>query len=224
MKVLAISGSMRGSKSLCNKIINTLLENDYWNEWEKNIITMDTANISMCQGCCCCFASGKCSIEDDMNTIKEKIQDSDVIIVASPVFLHQISGSLKNLIDRISYWTHIFELLNKRVILCAATATTGCEYVLSYLKKAFSAMGAYIVYEIEAYADMGNEELNQTCEQAIQKLKESYISKEIKVSFYQEQLFQSLKEIYMQQKCYEMEIWEKRGYFLCKNFEELQNR
>lgn len=224
MKVLAISGSMRGKKSLCNKVINAVLDNHYWDEWEKKIRTIDTMNISMCQGCCSCFASGKCPIEDDMSNLKGDIIDSDVIIVASPVFLHQISGCLKNLIDRIAYWTHTFELLNKRVILCAATATTGCEYVLSYLKKAFSAMGAYIIYEIAADVYMENEDLEQICEQVIQKMKESYMSEEISATFYQEQLFQSLKALYMQQNSYESEIWRKRGYFLCDNFVELQNR
>lgn len=224
MKVLAISGSMRRDKSLSNKVIYSLLKDKYWESWEKKVISMDKLNIFMCQGCCSCFASGKCLLKDDMNMVKEEIISSDVIIISSPVFLHHVPGSLKNLIDRISYWTHIFELLNKRVILCAATATTGCDYVLAYLKKAFSAMGAYIVEEIKADIHTNEEDLCKISENVIEKLQHSYLEKSINVSFYQEQLFQSLKEIYMQKNSHESNIWKCRGYFLCENFAELQNR
>lgn len=47
-----------------------------------------------------------CPLRDDVSEIKKKIDDADIIILASPVYVEDVSGLLKNWIDRMAFVCH----------------------------------------------------------------------------------------------------------------------
>lgn len=58
--------------------------------------------IHPCMGCMACKKTGKgCIQRDDMDEIYPAITEADVIVFASPMYWWNVSGSLKNVIDRI---------------------------------------------------------------------------------------------------------------------------
>ena len=84
-KVLIISSSLRvGSNSeiLAHEAEKGAIEAG--NEVE--LITLKDKNIQFCRGCLACQKLGKCVIQDDMNTLIEKVQKADVLIFATPIY------------------------------------------------------------------------------------------------------------------------------------------
>ncbi len=56
--------------------------------------------ISGCAECGGCNNTGKCVVNDDMQSVYPKLYDADRIILASPIFFYGITSQAKALIDR----------------------------------------------------------------------------------------------------------------------------
>lgn len=54
-----------------------------------------------CRACYACFRTGKCVIKDCMAELIGKIQDADVLVLATPVYFRAINGQMKTMIDRL---------------------------------------------------------------------------------------------------------------------------
>ena len=57
-------------------------------------------DFSPCSECGKCAGTGKCPVKDGMRGVSRLIEDSDRMIVSSPVFFYGLPGRLKSLIDR----------------------------------------------------------------------------------------------------------------------------
>lgn len=74
---------------------------------EKNnnveIISVADYVVNPCIGCNSCFTrkGNKCFQNDDMVQIYEKLQNADIVVIASPVYFYGISAQLKAIVDRL---------------------------------------------------------------------------------------------------------------------------
>ena len=57
-------------------------------------------HITPCTECLQCLEKGECVIQDDMQKIYPKLLESDIIILASPIFFYGITAWAKALVDR----------------------------------------------------------------------------------------------------------------------------
>lgn len=103
-------------------------------------------SIEECKGCCNCFKNGKCVIEDDIENIKKNMLDSDLLIIASPVYLNQITGTLKKVLDRIAYWTHLMPLIGKRGVIITNSSFSGNNESTDYLELILNHFGVSVDY------------------------------------------------------------------------------
>jgi hypothetical protein len=103
MKVLILNGSPRQNKGNTGSMI-TALEQGLQVETSE-IITKNVyqLNIKPCQGCVSCWTQtpGKCIQKDDMENILQLITESDILILATPVYIDGMTGRLKILIERM---------------------------------------------------------------------------------------------------------------------------
>lgn len=100
MKVTAIYGSPR-PQGTSSSIANHLLETIEPLGAEISKFNLNTLNYKGCQGCLACKGkSERCVIKDDLSEILDSITKTDVLIIATPVYYHDIPGQLKSLIDR----------------------------------------------------------------------------------------------------------------------------
>ncbi|MCY6484681.1 flavodoxin family protein [Clostridium aestuarii] len=85
---------------------------------ETYIINCYDVNVKPCIGCKICYTcEGKCSINDDMTYIYEKINESDNIAIFSPMYFASYPGTLKNIIDRMQvYWSKKYILNSNQTI------------------------------------------------------------------------------------------------------------
>ena len=99
MRVLAINGSPRArgnSDILCDEFLRGA--KDAGHQTEK--ISIREKRISPCRACYACFKTGFCVQKDDMSEILDKIQNTDVLLLASPTYFLTMSGQMKIMIDR----------------------------------------------------------------------------------------------------------------------------
>lgn len=65
-------------------------------------------NIQFCRGCRSCFDRGetKCPLKDELPAIRAKLDAADGLILASPVYVDDVNGIVKNWMDRLAYVCH----------------------------------------------------------------------------------------------------------------------
>jgi multimeric flavodoxin WrbA len=100
MKVTAFLGGPR-KEGNTNKILENLLQGAASQGASVETISLHEVNISPCQGCYRCEATGNCVIEDGMALLYERLRDSDAIVIASPIYFHHVTSQTKRFIDRL---------------------------------------------------------------------------------------------------------------------------
>jgi len=99
MRVLGIAGSPRrdGNTFL---LLQKALEGAKGAGADTEFIFIPDLKISPCRECGGCDKTGKCVVDDDMQSIYPRLQNAEVIIIASPIFFGNVTANLKAMIDR----------------------------------------------------------------------------------------------------------------------------
>lgn len=121
-KILVLSASPRkggNSEILCDEFIRGAKESGNYGEK----IFLREKKIGYCIACDYCKQNnGECSQADDMADILEKMIESDVIVLATPVYFYTMDAQLKTLIDRtVARYT---EITNKEFYYIITAADT----------------------------------------------------------------------------------------------------
>lgn len=140
MKVLMINGSPRanGNTSIALKEMEKVFLK---NGIETETVQVGGKDIRGCMGCGFCFKNGKCAIDDIVNnSLAEKFDECDGLVVGSPVYYAAANGTLVSLLDRLFYSTNF----NKTMKVGAAVAVArrgGCSATFDQLNKYFTISG-----------------------------------------------------------------------------------
>ncbi len=111
LKYILISGSPRKGNTdyVLSNIYNSL-------KGDKELIFLRDIDLKRCNGCLSCYKTNECVINDEMSGIFKRLLVADVIIIGSPNYYGNVSGLMKDFIDRTipSYETK--SLKNKKLI------------------------------------------------------------------------------------------------------------
>lgn len=129
MKILAISGSSTGKKT--DYMLRKILES-FPGDYQKELIPLKDKNITPCKNCKGCHETQKCVINDDMQEIYQKLIDADAIILGSPTYFDNVSGIMKNFMDRCLPFYFSKKLKNKKVGL---VSVAGFKEYIEYDKE-----------------------------------------------------------------------------------------
>jgi len=111
-KIIGISGSPRNRNT--NYMLKTVLDAtgcDY------ELILLKDKNIKPCTACAGCYKAHKCIVKDDMHEIRWKLEEADAIILGSPTYFANVTGVMKNFIDKCLPIYLSEKLRGKRVAL-----------------------------------------------------------------------------------------------------------
>jgi len=113
---------------------------------EVETLHLGSVEINPCRGCRACFDRGvdKCPLKDDLLEVKGKMVQADGLLVASPVYVDDVSGLTKNWIDRLAHVCHRPEFAGKCAYLVATTGSTPAGHALGTLFTALSTWGFHI--------------------------------------------------------------------------------
>ncbi len=100
MKILGIEGSPRQNGNT-EKLVRRVLAGAGAAGGQTQFLKLADLTIHHCQGCTSCRASGACVMQDDMDRVIDAIQDSDAILLGSPIYVWQVSGITKVFMDRL---------------------------------------------------------------------------------------------------------------------------
>ena len=137
MKLLAIMGSPR-KKGNTYKVTREVEEKmKQLGNVEFEYLFLKDADLKMCSGCFNCVSKGKelCPLKDNRAEIETKMMGSDGIIFATPVYCENVSGYMKNFIDRFAYVFHRPQFFDQKAMVLATSAGGGLKDTLDYLKK-----------------------------------------------------------------------------------------
>ena len=137
-RIVAIAGSNNKNSrtyQLLNLWLKRMSELDGSLQYE--VLLLQNFNLFMCEGCSSCFYNGKCVLDqkDDMPLLREKLIKSDIVVFASPVYMHNMSGIMKNFIDRMAFESHLLSLSGKFGFTLTTTSTSGETIVSDMLRQ-----------------------------------------------------------------------------------------
>ncbi len=109
MRMVCISGSPRENGNTA-ALIDTMLDVFQESGWETERFHLNNMDFKGCQGCMTCKnKTDYCIQKDDMTGVYDSIQASQVVLLASPVYLWDVTGQFKMFLDRcFAFWDRIY--------------------------------------------------------------------------------------------------------------------
>ncbi|WP_455717635.1 flavodoxin family protein [Anaerosporobacter sp.] len=150
MNIVKVNGSprIRGNTkrilNLCENSMEEILSNSS-NKYET--IDIYEWDLEWCKGCRVCLdlSELQCPRKDRLAVIKENLQQADGMIIGSPVYVEDVSGGMKNFLDRMSFNCHRPFLNGKPVYIYTSSASRSSKHALKTMKRAIISWGGNIV-------------------------------------------------------------------------------
>jgi multimeric flavodoxin WrbA len=103
MKITVFNGSPRGKRGTTHILVESFLAGASDAGAETENIFIVEREVKPCLGCVACWIKtpGKCLQNDDMGGLIETFMGSDISIFATPIHIDNVSGIMKNFIDRL---------------------------------------------------------------------------------------------------------------------------
>ena len=131
-KILVVSSSPRrggNSDLLCDEFVKGAQEAGH--NVEK--IFLADKHINYCKGCEVCDSTSECIQQDDMQEILDKVVDSDVIVLAAPIYFYTPCAQMKTFIDRCV--PRYLDIKNKEFYYAHSQAYEYCVENVSAVEK-----------------------------------------------------------------------------------------
>jgi multimeric flavodoxin WrbA len=103
MKITAFNGSPRAERGNTHVMVEAFLAGAREAGAETENVFLAKKKIAPCVACYACWMKtpGKCSQRDDMDELLAKVIASDVVVFATPVYVDNVTGLMKNFMDRL---------------------------------------------------------------------------------------------------------------------------
>ena len=139
MKVLALNGSPRpkGNTTLALAQMREVFERE---QIELEEIRVGHLDLRGCIACERCRKLGKCTFDDAVNEVAEKLAEADGLILASPVYYASANSTLTALCDRLFY-SYAGDLRFKVGASVVVARRAGTSSTIDQLNKYFTISG-----------------------------------------------------------------------------------
>jgi multimeric flavodoxin WrbA len=103
MKITVINGSPRGAEGNTHFMVREFAQGAEDAGAEIETVFLIEKRIQHCRGCFACWRQTppRCAIDDDMAGLLEKLVSSDVLVFATPLYVDNVTGLMKNFMDRL---------------------------------------------------------------------------------------------------------------------------
>lgn len=99
-KIIAINGSPRVQGSTA-ALVDEVIKGAGERGAQVKSYSVSDLDVKGCQSCYACREQGRCVLQDDMQQLYDEIASASGIILATPVYMWQITAQLKLVIDRL---------------------------------------------------------------------------------------------------------------------------
>jgi len=103
MKITIFNGSPRAERGNTHLVVAEFLKGVREAGAEVENVFLAGKEINPCKACYSCWLEtpGDCTTQDDMNELFQKVISSDVLGFATPLYVDNVSGMMKNFMDRL---------------------------------------------------------------------------------------------------------------------------
>lgn len=108
------------------------------------------AKIHPCTGCVRCGYEGPCVFKDDMESVRETILRSDMMVFATPLYYYTVSAQLKTVIDRFCSFNYSIQSRHMKSALLAV-AWNADDWTFESLQGYYRTLVRYL-----NFTDMGS--------------------------------------------------------------------
>ncbi|VBB08820.1 nadph-dependent fmn reductase [Lucifera butyrica] len=113
MYILAINGSPRKNWNTAT-LLNKALEGAASQGAATELIHLYDLNFKGCISCFSCKLKGgrsygKCAYKDDLSPVLEKIERADAVILGSPIYLGNVTGEMRSLMERMAFQYLVYD-------------------------------------------------------------------------------------------------------------------
>lgn len=104
MKITIYYGSIHKERGNTYVIIDTFAEAARVAGATVDVVLLAEKTIHHCTACLKCWTRtpGRCVLKDDMPALLEQFMDSDIAVMATPVYVHNVTGIMKTFLDRMT--------------------------------------------------------------------------------------------------------------------------
>jgi multimeric flavodoxin WrbA len=103
MKILAVQGSPRPAVSNTEILLQQFLRGAEVEGAKTETIYLNEKTINHCVGCFTCWGKtpGLCAFRDDMPALLEQVKDADVLVLATPLYVYNMTSLLKAFLESL---------------------------------------------------------------------------------------------------------------------------
>jgi multimeric flavodoxin WrbA len=107
MKVIAINGSPRKGWNTA-MLLEKVLEGAKSQGARTELIHLYDLRYKGCISCFACKTKGgksygKCAVKDDLTSVLHKVEESDAMILGSPIYLGNVTGEMRSFMERLIF-------------------------------------------------------------------------------------------------------------------------
>ncbi len=150
MKILAILGSPRGGRSQTRLMAEAVLAAAQKLGAQTAVVDLGTTPPVFCKACEACHQGPKCPLDDAGCRILEQMLSADGIVLASPVYLNQVTAQMKTLLDRTGHFIHCLRLSDKYLAAVTTSGGGGGAETQTFLRNYARMVGAQFVGGVDA--------------------------------------------------------------------------
>ena len=100
MRIVGFIGSSRKEGNTA-WVVNKILEGAKEQGADTQVWHFSDLDLKPCQGCLGCIKSNRCTIDDGMQNIYRTLEQTDALVLGSPVYMGQMSAQAKMFTDRL---------------------------------------------------------------------------------------------------------------------------
>jgi multimeric flavodoxin WrbA len=150
--VVAVNGSPHEGFGNTSQMLAMLGENLSREGLQLEEIFLSQYQIGFCTGCATCLESGSCWVRDDYNSVVRTVLEADAVILASPVYIFNITAQMKTFLDRSLGYGHRPRGDWKPGLALSVSAGHGETWAADYLGQVLRLFGAFPVGKFTAIA------------------------------------------------------------------------
>ena len=152
MKIAVILGARKGGNTHTTSLAFTE-EMKRLGYVQPQYIFLRDYELKFCLGCRICFDKGEhfCPRKDDLLQIVDIIKHADGVIFASPVYMNDVSGEMKTLIDRMAFLAHRPAFFEKCSFIITTAHAAGNKHARQTLGAATFSWGFHHVGSLGLY-------------------------------------------------------------------------
>lgn len=233
MKIISIvsSGRQNGNTERLAKMLENRLQKvatEHSAELEIEHINLHNQDVRFCRGCRVCLDKGEndCPVRDDASKIRNRIRDADGLILASPVYVEDVNGVMKNWIDRMAFLSHRPDLYGKFAVIMTTSGSGSSNRSIETMKNALISWGVEVVQskKFRMGALMPDAKMEEQYDEETEKTALLFFEKIQKTEREKPTLF-SLISFHIQQKYYrdgknagivDRRYWDSHGWLDAK--------